>query len=346
MRRAAALALAAVALTGCGGSQPPPEIHVSGSLARRAADPGRYAKPLGAALRAEPAAGEAAYIRDFVTAFTSMTPENAMKWEFVEPERGRFDFRLADELVDAARRTHKRVRGHPLVWDQQLPGWLKDGDWDREELADVLRDHVRRLVGRYHGRVAEWDVVNEPFDEDGGWTESVWYRVLGEDYVDIAFRAAHEADPDARLFLNEVGAEHPGPRARALLRLARDLRRRGVPIDGVGFQNHTTVTGAPSRADLAATFRRYAALGLDVAITEMDVVIPPDGAPPDPLARQARAYEDAARACRDAANCTGLTVWGVTDRYSWKGADRQPLPFAADGRPKPALRALLDTLRG
>lgn len=328
---------------GCGGGDggESAPLAVPTDLERRSAQVGSLERPLGAALRLEPAREDAAYLRAFVTTFTSMTTENAMKWDAVQPERDSFRFERADALVDAARRTGKRVRGHTLVWDQQLPSWVADADWTREELAAVLRRHVTALVGRYRGRVAEWDVVNEPFEEDGSWTESVWYRVLGEEYVSIAFRAAREADPDARLFLNEVGAERPGPRARALHRLARELLRRGVPIDGVGFQNHTAIGNHPTRAELLRTLRSYERLGLATAITEMDVAIPPDGAPPDALELQASAYADAARACRGVTGCTGVTVWGVSDPYSWKGGDQRPLPFGRDGRPKPALRALL-----
>jgi len=331
---------------GCGGGDggPAPRVEIPPELARRAAPPRSYEKPLGAALRLGPAQDDRAYLRAFATTFTSMTPENAMKWEIVQPKQGEFDFRPADALVGAARRTGKQVRGHTLVWDQQLPAWVADKNRKPEELAAVLRDHVKAVVGRYRGRVAEWDVVNEPFDADGSWTKSVWYRVLGERYVSIAFRAARAADPGARLFLNEVGAERPGPRARALRRLAARLRRSGVPIDGVGFQNHTVIGNNPSRAELLRTFRSYGRLGLDSAITDMDVVIPSEAPPKDALAKQARAYRDAARACLEADRCTGLTVWGVGDRYSWKGSALRPLPFDVSGRPKPALDGLRDTL--
>ena len=340
MRHMCALA-AFLLVPGCGdGGGGSVRIGVSDELAGRSADRDGYTKPLGAALRVEPARDDRGYLDQFATTFTSMTPENEMKWEAVQPRRGEFEFGSADALVAAARRTGKRVRGHTLVWDQQLPEWVSEADWTPRELAAVMRAHVRALVGRYRGRVAEWDVVNEPFDADGSWTESVWYRVLGERYVEIAFRAARAADPDARLFLNEVGAEDPGPRARALRALARDLRRGGVPIDGVGLQNHTAIGSHPSRARLLRNFRSYARLGLDTAITEMDVVIPPGPAPRDGLEQQARAYADAARACRQARSCTGLTVWGVNDRYSWKGPGQRPLPIDVKGAPKPALAAL------
>jgi endo-1,4-beta-xylanase len=343
-RRVAAAAFLVAALGGgCGGDDG--EIELPSGLAAEAPEPNSFAKPLGAAVATGPARNSEAYLRAFVTTFTSATPENAMKWSFVHPERTEFDFGPADRLVELARSTGKRVRGHALVWDRQLPDWVADGDWARDELAGVLRDHVGTVVRHYRGRVAEWDVVNEPFDPDGSWNDGVFHRVLGPRYVDIAFRAARAADPDARLYLNELGAEPPGARARSLLRLARDLAHRGVPIDGVGFQNHTSVLGFPTREELRSRFDAVGALGLDAAITEMDVIVPPERPIPDASARQARAYREAGRACVEAPNCTGLTIWGVTDEFSWLGAERSPLPFDADGAAKPALTGLLEALR-
>ena len=309
------------------------------------ADPGvtrtqKWLKPVGAAVTVDAARDDDVYLAAFLEHFSSLTPENEMKWERLQPRRGRFDFAAADALVELAEGNGIRVRGHPLVWDQQLPAWVRDGRWTPQELEAVLREHVGRVVGRYRGRVAVWDVVNEPFEDDGSWTPSVWHRVLGERYVDIAFEAARAADPAARLVLNEIGAEHEGPKSRALLRLALRLERRGVPIDAVGLQNHTTVTGYPRRDRLAEVMATLAGGGLDAEITEMDVAVG-EG---DDLAGQALAYAAAAGACAEAANCAGLTVWGVTDRHSWIGAGLRPLLFGADGRAKPAYAAVRSAL--
>jgi endo-1,4-beta-xylanase len=311
-------------------------IPIPADLARKAPAADAYAKPLGAALSGEPAQKDDAYLADLVTTFTSVTPENAMKWEVVEPGDGDFDFEQADAIVTAARRTDKRVRGHPLVWDQQLPAWVrKAGDPEA-----VLRRHVRTLVKRYRGRVAVWDVVNEPLEDDGSLTVTPFTKAMGERFIDIAFDTAHQADPQAKLFLNEIAAER-GPKLDALVALARRLKQRGVPIEGIGLQNHTTVDDPPSRQQLADAFARFADLGLDVEITEMDVVAPADA----DRAKQAEAYAAAAQACAAARACTGLTVWGVTDRWSWLGAGKRPLPFDAQGHAKPALAALRDPLR-
>jgi endo-1,4-beta-xylanase len=320
------------ALAGCGDDA---AIDIPDDLARHAPRADAYAKPLGAAVGSEPAREDEAYLEDLVKTFTSVTPENAMKWELIEPADGEFAYEQADAIVDAAVRTHKRVRGHPLVWDQQLPAWVRAST----DVEAVLGRHVTTLVKRYRGRVGVWDVVNEPLEDDGSLTATPFTKAMGERFIDTAFAAARAADPKARLFLNEIAAER-APKLDALVQLARRLKRRGVPIDGIGLQNHTSVDNPPSQRQLADAFGRFGELGLDVEITEMDVVMPSGSA----LEAQAAAYAAAARACAAAENCTGLTVWGVTDRWSWLGAAKRPLPFDEEGRPKPALGALRDAL--
>ncbi len=322
----------AILAAGCGADDEPPSGPIpvdSDPIA-----PSAYVKPLGAAVELEDALEDDAYRKRLSATFTSITPENAMKWEIVEPDRGEFDFEEADHLVQFAERTHKRVRGHPLVWDYQLPDWLEDEDWSAQELRAVMRDHITALMRRYRGRVDEWDVVNEPLGAHGGLKRSIWSRTLGPGYIAYAFQVAHQVDPKAKLFINELNAESRGPRARTLLALARRLKESGVPIDGVGFEFHRTGENAPSRARIAELARATARIGLSFAITELDVRDTAEG-------RQAKVYGDVSSACADAANCTGVTVWGVTDRWSWLGADAAPLPFDEEGNPKPALKALV-----
>jgi endo-1,4-beta-xylanase len=287
-----------------------------------------YTKPLGAALSLEPAREDDAYRDAFLRTFSSLTPENAMKWTIVHPRPDRWEFGEADALVDMALRTKRRVRGHPLVWDQQLPGWAVEGDVEAK-----LREHVRTLASRYRGRVDQWDAVNEPLEDDGTLTPNAWQKAMGERWIDVTFRTARAADPRAKLFLNEIGAEQ-GPKLDALVALAKRLKARGVPIDGVGLQGHTDSENYPRRETFERALQKIDALGLKAEITELDV----DGGEP-------RAFAAAAEACAAASNCTGVTVWGVTDRWSWIGADKTPLPFDAEGRPKPALDALTRPLR-
>lgn len=316
---------------GTGDPIPPPED---------ANAPPRLQRPLGAAVSANAAREDENYLRAFVSTFTSMTPENELKWSVVHPDRDRYDFSDADALVDLARATGKRVRGHTLVWDQQLPKWVGGRDWDAAELRRALREHVTTVVSHFRGRVAQWDVVNEPLLPSGRLKRSVFARVLGPGYIALAFRAARAADPQAKLFLNENASEHAGPKQNALVALAASLRRTGVPLDGVGLQDHTVAGKAAGAARLGATMRRFTQLGLAVEITELDVALRGGGS----LAVQANDYAATARACAAEPRCTGLTVWGVTDKWSWIGARRRPLLFDDDARPKPSLDAVVRAL--
>lgn len=311
-----ALAAAAVVKRAVEG---PPEFP----LPDRPPEPPEYVKPLGAAISLEPARKDDAYRDAFLRTFSSLTPENAMKWSIVHPAPGRWEFGEADALVDMAQRTGRRVRGHPLVWDQQLPAWAGQGDVEQN-----LREHVRKLAAHYRGRVDQWDVVNEPLEDDGTMTPNPFQKAMGERWIDVAFEEARKADPEAGLFLNEIGAEQ-GRKFKALIRLARRLKARGVPIDGIGLQGHTDSVDYPRRKTFDAALKAIDRLGLKAEITELDV----EGAEPE-------AFAAAAEACAAASNCTGVTVWGVTDRWSWLGEKAAPLPFDARGEPKPALAAL------
>lgn len=339
--RLTVLAVAALGLAGCGGptisvpsgAQPPP--------------PGTYSRPLGMAVQEPAAEKDEGYVRDFVTTATSLTPENELKWAIVHPEPSRYDFGPADDLVDLAQRTGKRVRGHTLVWDQELPAWVTNRTWTPDALRAALVEHIKTVVGHFRGKVASWDVVNEPFSDDGNLKPDLFLRVLGPSYIETALRAARAADPDAKLFINELAAERPGPKRAALLGLEAQLRGGGVPLDGIGLQDHTTLDGAPSQADLEDTMNRIAGLGLDVELSEVDVAIPPATATtPAVLDQQAQVYGAQASACAAVARCTGMTVWGVDDRWSWLGAVKRPLLFDAAAQQKPALAAVRTALRG
>ena len=333
------LAVAGMALaTGCGNAdEGEPIVPPEG-----AAKAPRLSRPFGAAVSAKAAREDDDYLRAFISTFTSMTPENELKWSIVHPEEGRYAFGDADALVGLAGATGKRVRGHTLVWDLQLPKWVADREWERNDLRKALVDHVRAVVSHFRGRVAQWDVVNEPFDPDGRLKASVFTRTLGPGYIALAFRAARAADPKAKLFLNENGVEHAGPKQDALVALARALVRQGVPIDGIGLQAHTMAARAPDRRRMTATIRRFARLGLDVEITELDVALPTSGGGRN---AQARDFAATAGACAAEPRCTGLTVWGVTDEWSWIGEEKRALLFDEDGRAKPALAGVLGALR-
>jgi endo-1,4-beta-xylanase len=302
---------------------------------------------LGTAVDTRALEDEASYRRVLAHQYDSVTPENAMKFAFVHPSRHRYDFADADRIVRFAREHDMKVRGHTLVWYREAPDWVTRGTWTRSQLERVLHDHIRKVVGRYRGKVAEWDVVNEALDKHGDLRDSVWSRVIGPDYIPLAFEWAHEADPGARLFYNDFDLEFPGPKARAAVALVRKLRADGVPIDGVGIQAHELTERKPTRAELDDALRSYADLGLDVAITELDVGVHLP-ASRDELAEQAGVYRDVLDACLDVSRCTSFTTWGFTDRHSWVPGEvdgfGDALPLDDRYRAKPAARALRQRL--
>jgi endo-1,4-beta-xylanase len=328
MRRALPAILITVAAAGCGRSEP-----------ARPPAPVESTRPLlGAAVDWEQLRRRGPYQALFLAAgFEALTPENEMKMDALAPAAGTFSFAEADALVRWAQRRGIAVHGHTLVWHEQLPGWLTARSWTRDELIAVLRRHVQTVVGHFRGRVRSWDVVNEPLAEDGTLRRSLWARVIGPDYVARAVAWAREADPEARLVVNDFNVERRGAKADGMARLVRDLRRRGAPLDAVGLQSHFTSDWAPERADLAATMRRYARLGVDVEVSELDVEI---GAGDAELRRQAAIYGSVAATCRAQPGCARLTTWGFTDASTWLGGHTRPLPFAADGSAKPAWGAL------
>lgn len=277
------------------------------------------------------------YEQTLASSFDSVTPENEMKMDALAPARGRWSFGAADQFVSLAERLGKSVRGHTLVWHDQLPGWLTSRTWTRDELLGVMRDHIKAVMGHYRGRVAEWDVVNEPFEADGSLRHSIWLDVIGRDYIDYAFRWARAADPSAKLYLNDFDVEKGGAKGDALTALAGDLVRRGVPIDGVGFQMHVQTTFYPSRAELDLALRRMTDLGLDVEITEMDVgSSETPGTEGERDAAAAEVYRLAAEACQGNARCSRFTTWGVSDKSTWRGTAERPLLFDTGFAAKPA----------
>jgi endo-1,4-beta-xylanase len=299
---------------------------------------------IGTAVRGAVLKTNRAYRELIAKQFSSLTPENEMKWEVSEPSRGRFDFGPGDEIVDAARGAGQAVRGHTLVWHAQYPSWL--AGLSAKDLAAATREHIQQMMAHYAGRIGVWDVVNEPITDRGGLRESIFLRRLGPGYIAGAFLAARKADPKAKLYLNEIGAESIGPKSDRLYEVVRGLKTAGVPIDGVGFQVHSNLRGVPD--DFVRNAQRFRALGLDVAITEADVGLrlPVDGSE---LQRQAAVYRTIVRDCL-AIPCASLTFWGFTDGRSWI-PETQPGMGAAtlldeELQPKPAFRAVQKALSG
>lgn len=304
---------------------------------------------IGAATGLGPVLNDPEYARLLSREFNMLTPEVAMKWEDIRPEPERYDFTGADALVEFAQEHGMAVRGHTLVWDYGLPQWLVEGDYTPDEVRALLREHIYTVVGRYRGQIYAWDVINEPLNESGGLRDTFWLRAIGPEYLSLALHWAHEADPDALLFINEFGAEGKTAKAEGLFALAEGLLAVGAPLYGIGLQMHVGVTWAPPAADLAANLDRLNELGLEAHITEMDVRLQDSGLEgQEALARQADVYRETLGVCLQAPNCRAFVTWGVTDRYSWipyfTGQPDAPLLFDEDGRPKPAYDALFETL--
>ena len=264
---------------------------------------------------------DATYRERIGTEFNSITAENAMKWEVVEPVRGELDFSAADELMAAAKSNRQQVRGHTLVWHNQLPAWLtagvESGDIDKAELRSILRRHIIDEVSHFRGRIYQWDVANEVIDDNGQLRDTLWLRELGPGYIADAFRWAHQADPKAKLFLNDYNVEGLSPKSDAYYALAKDLVRQRVPVHGFGAQGHYGVQyGFHSASEVAANFTRFEKLGLETAVTEVDVrmIMPTDNVK---LQAQAQGYSVLLQGCLLARKCNSFTVWGFTDKYSW-----------------------------
>lgn len=310
---------------------------------------------------------------DILAHFTAVTDENAFKWSSMEPSQGNIDFTDTDALVEWANASGLRLRAHTLFWHRyQTPSWVTNAINGSSDPAATLRSlmdqRVEQVVGRYKGRVKIYDVVNEPLETFGpGWdtTDSVvskanfFYLALGERYIDHAFRAVHSTDPKAKLFLNETvwNPTLGDPKADAFLGLVKRLKRRGVPIDGVGLQTHGMFGLAPpSFPGSTASFRKYmealGKLGVKVEITELDVALPLIGDVADPLAEQAKVYRRVVDACAQTRACTGVTTWNIRDSDTWLdtfaftsgNAPNLPLLLDGEGNPKPAYQAVKQSL--
>lgn len=260
----------------------------------------------------------------------------------------------ADLVVNYAAVHEQRVTGMFLVWDFELPRWIRRlARTDPDRLGDVLDEHIATLVGRYAGEVDAWVVVNEAIwgpEENGGgpaeWADTLWYGALGAEHIERAFRAARAADPAAVLLYNETGAEALGPKSDFMFGMASDFVARDVPIDAIGLQFHVDAAAPPDMRDVRANMRRFTELGLEVHITELDVSMANlAGSEEENLEVQADVYRDVVEACLAVSGCTDITVFGFSDRYAWDElGDAAPLLFDSDYRPKAAFFAVQSAL--
>jgi endo-1,4-beta-xylanase len=312
------------------------------------------------------------------THFNAATAENVMKWEVIHPEPDTYDFDAADAFVDFAEANDMRVIGHTLVWHSQTPHWVfedEDGEpLGRDALIDRMRDHIHAVAGRYAGRIHGWDVVNEALNEDGTLRESPWYRIIGDDYLQLAFEFAAEADPDAELYYNDYSLEN-APKREGAVRLVKSLLDAGVRVDGIGTQGHYKMDW-PTTAQIDSTISAFANLGVDVMVTEIDIdVLPaatgdmgadvglraerraeldpyPDGLTDDAQQALTDRYSEIFAVFVDRSDVIPrVTFWGASDGDSWlndwpvPGRTSYPLLFDRNRAPKPAFHAVTETAR-
>jgi len=310
--------------------------------------------------------------------FDTISPENVLKWAPVHPQIDTYNFDPADHYVAFGEKHKMFIVGHNLVWHSQVPGWLfKDDKGEpvtREVLLQRMHDHIRTVVTRYKGRIGGWDVVNEALNDDGTLRKSPWLNIIGEDYIAKAFQFAHEADPAAELYYNDYSLENEAKRKGAV-ELVKKLKAQGITVTAVGLQGHDKLDW-PTAKQQADTIEAFAALGVKVCITELDVDVLPRNAPgtsadisatssggaglnpytaglPDAVQQElARRYAELFDIfVKYRASISRVTFWGVTDAGSWlnnfpiRGRTNYPMLFDREGKPKAAFFAVMKTAK-
>ncbi|NML50687.1 1,4-beta-xylanase [Streptomyces sp. R302] len=297
------------------------------TLGKAAAQSGRY---FGTAI-ASGRLGDSTYTTIANREFNMVTAENEMKIDATEPQRGQFNFTAGDRVYNWAVQNGKQVRGHTLAWHSQQPGWMQA--LEGSTLRQAMINHINGVMGHYKGKIAQWDVVNEAF-EDGtsGARRNSNLQRSGNDWIEVAFRTARAADPAAKLCYNDYNTDNwTWAKTQAVYAMVKDFKQRGVPIDCVGFQSHFN-NGSPYNSNFRTTLQSFAALGVDVAVTELDI----QGA-------SGTTYANVTNDCLAVPRCLGITVWGVRDTDSWR-AEHTPLLFNGDGSKKPAYTSVLNAL--
>jgi endo-1,4-beta-xylanase len=305
---------------------PGPADAAASTLGAAAAQSGRY---FGTAIAAG-RLGDSAYTTIANREFNMVTPENEMKIDATEPNRGQFSFTNGDRVYNWAVQNGKRVRGHTLAWHAQQPGWMQS--LSGSTLRQAMIDHINGVMAHYKGKIAYWDVVNEAYADSGGGRRDSNLQRTGNDWIEVAFRTARAADPAAKLCYNDYNIDNwTWAKTQGVYNMVRDFKSRGVPIDCVGLQGHFN-SGSAYNSNFRTTLSSFAALGVDVAITELDI----QGA-------SATTYANVTNDCLAVSRCVGITTWGVRDSDSWRSGDT-PLLFDGNGNKKAAYTSVLNAL--
>ncbi len=301
--------------------------------------------------------------------FNSITPENCMKSMFLQPEKDKFDFKMADKYVAFGEKHKMFIHGHTLIWHSQLPSWLSKVK-DSVVMSEAMTKHISTIVEKYKGRIGSWDVVNEALNENGTLRKSVFLNSYGKDFLTHAFKLAAKADPKTDLYYNDYNLCNAKKRKGAV-ELVKNLQKKGAKIDGVGEQGHWNLT-SPSLDEIEQTILDFSELGVKVAITELDISVLPNprdvvGADvnqkaeasekmnpypkvlPDSIQTQlAERYEAIFKLfLKHQDKISRVTFWGVNDGQSWlngwpmKGRTNYPLLFDREFKPKDAYNKVL-----
>lgn len=295
--------------------------------------------------------------------FSQLEPENEMKFGLIHPrpdsDPNPYDFSGADTLVSFAQAHNMVVRGHTMVWHNQVPDWITNGisggTIDSAQLSTILQNHIQTVMTHYKDKVYAWDVVNEAFNDDGTVRDTLWYDQpgvgfsgQGTKYIEQALNWAHTADPNAKLFYNDYNDEVMNVKSDAIYAMAADFKNRGVPLNGIGFQMHIDLgfDNPVALASFTNNLQRFAALGMELHITEMDIRLNDSGAVS--LAAQARLYGEIVSICRQQPACKVVQTWGFTDAHSWIPSsfpnEGWALPWDANYQKKPAYIGILNSL--
>ncbi|BCY09887.1 endo-1,4-beta-xylanase [Actinoplanes sp. L3-i22] len=325
-RRRALIAGAAALVAACGVLLVAPGANAAAStLGAAAAQSGRY---FGTAIAAS-RLNDSTYATIAGREFNMITAENEMKPDATEPSRGQFNFSAGDQIYNWATQRGLKVRGHTLAWHSQQPSWWSG--LSGSSLRQAMIDHINGVMAHYKGKLAAWDVVNEAFNEDGSRRNSNLQNT-GNDWIEVAFRTARSADPNVRLCYNDYNIENWSyGKTQGVYNMIRDFKSRGVPIDCVGLQTHFT-GGSSLPSNFQTTLQNFAALGVDVALTEVDVTN-----------ASTSQYSGLTQACMNVSRCIGITVWGVRDSDSWRSGE-SPLLFDGSGNKKAAYTSVLNAL--